>query len=70
MMQVLGFFPDGLPKARVTADAPPEVEDLAQRRVAARKQRDFQESDALRDQLAALGWVVEDQPDGYRLKRK
>lgn len=70
MLQILGFFHDGFPHATTAAAAPPEVEELARRRVEARQARDFQESDALRDQLAALGWVVEDRPEGYRLKRK
>jgi len=69
MMQVLGFFPEGLP-TKEDSGVPAEIEALAQRRVEARASRNFQESDALRDQIAELGWVVEDRPDGYRLKRK
>jgi cysteinyl-tRNA synthetase len=68
MMQVLGFFPDGLPGGDIVSEAPAEVETLARRRFEARAARNFQESDALRDQIADLGWVVEDRPDGYRLK--
>ena len=70
MMQILGFFPGGLPCSETVTGAPAEIEALARQRLAARAARNFSESDALRDQIAALGWIVEDRPDGYRLKRK
>jgi cysteinyl-tRNA synthetase len=70
MMQVLGFFAEGLPSTASASEAPAEIEALARQRLEARAARNFQESDALRDQIAALGWVVEDRPDGYRLKRR
>jgi cysteinyl-tRNA synthetase len=47
--------------------APPEVVDLAERRAAARVAKDFATADALRDELAALGWTVVDAPGGYEL---
>ncbi len=47
--------------------APAEVVALAEARVAARAARDFGESDRLRDEIAAAGWVVRDTPDGYGL---
>jgi hypothetical protein len=50
----------------VTA-VPDEVIALADERVAARAAKDWARSDALRDQIAALGFVVADGPDGYRL---
>lgn len=49
---------DGLPSVRVTA--------LLEERVAARTARDWGRSDALREELAALGIVVEDTRDGQR----
>lgn len=48
---------------------PAEVIALAEKRQQARQQRDFAASDALRDEIAALGWIIEDGPDGYRLKQ-
>jgi cysteinyl-tRNA synthetase len=36
-------------------------------REAARQSRDFASADAIRDQLRALGWVVQDLPDGPEL---
>ena len=50
------------------ADA--EVEKLIAERLAARKARDFKKSDALRDQLAQAGIILEDTRDGTRWKRK
>jgi hypothetical protein len=45
-------------------DVPAEVTRLAGRRAAARARRDYAAADALRDELAALGWDVTDAPDG------
>jgi len=42
------------------------VESLLQQRQEARAAKDFATSDAIRDQLAAAGVVVEDRPDGPR----
>ena len=43
------------------------IVELAERRVAARAAKDFAESDRLRDEIAAAGWVVRDVADGYEL---
>jgi cysteinyl-tRNA synthetase len=52
--------------------APPEVEELAQKRLAARATSDFAEADRLRDEIAAAGWEVRDVSDdpGYQLVKK
>jgi hypothetical protein len=55
----------------VTAPTPPEaVVALADQRVAARAAKDYAESDRLRDEIAAHGWVVRDGPDGYELAER
>jgi GT2 family glycosyltransferase len=47
------------------APTPPvEVVGLAEKRSAARTAKDFATSDALRDEIRALGWVVTDTADG------
>jgi cysteinyl-tRNA synthetase len=46
-----------------------QVAALAIERQEARQRRDFARADALRDQLRELGFVVEDTPQGPRLKR-
>jgi cysteinyl-tRNA synthetase len=50
------------------AVAPPDVLALLEQRQAARKAKDFKKSDALRDELKAKGWVIEDTASGPKLK--
>jgi hypothetical protein len=49
-------------------EAPPKVTALAEARGAARTDRDFAAADALRDQIADLGWLVRDSADGFILE--
>lgn len=46
-----------------------EVKELFKKREAARKVRDWGESDALRDKIMSLGWSVKDTPSGGVLER-
>lgn len=48
---------------------PEHVQELVLARQAARRAKDFAKSDAIRDQLRAEGWVLEDTADGPRVKR-
>jgi hypothetical protein len=48
----------------------PYVVALAERRAAARAAKDFAASDALRDEIAAHGWLVKDTADGWSLTEK
>ncbi|MCL2309875.1 MAG: cysteine--tRNA ligase [Proteobacteria bacterium] len=47
---------------------PDDIRVLADDRLAARKAKNWAESDRLRDALKIAGWDIEDAPDGYRLK--
>ena len=58
----LGIF--GLESLADRGEAPAEVLALAERRLVARSERDFASSDRLREELAALGWQMRDEPDG------
>jgi len=49
--------------------APPEILALLEQRQAARQAKDFQRADALRAEIKARGWIIEDTPKGPRLKR-
>jgi hypothetical protein len=52
-------------------DTPPaEALELLEQRKDARAQKDFAESDRLRDQIAALGWTVQDSKDGQKLVKR
>jgi hypothetical protein len=44
-----------------------EVIILVKKRAAARADKNWTESDKLRDEIAALGWTVQDSKDGYKL---
>ena len=60
----------GLPLP-VHPEAPQEVMDLADARFAARAGRNFEEADRLRAEIEALGWEMQDMPDGgFRLVAK
>src|SRR3990172_1014902 len=53
---------------RTQAGAPPEeVQTLVDRRQAARADRNWAESDRLRDEIASLGWQIQDTPEGVKL---
>ena len=54
---------------KAEAAAPAEIRALAEARTAAKKAKDFKRSDALRDELKAKGWVIEDTPKGIKLKK-
>ena len=51
------------------ADAPADIQKQVEERQAARKAKDFKRADEIRDQLAQAGWVLEDTPQGARVKR-
>ncbi len=48
---------------------PPEVTRMAEERAQARKDRNWAESDRLRDAVRALGYVIEDTPQGQKIKK-
>jgi cysteinyl-tRNA synthetase len=55
--------------AKSEVETPAEIQSLLEARQAARQTRDFKKSDAIRDELKAQGWVIEDTPKGPKLKR-
>ena len=60
---VLGLGP------KPVGEAPVEIIALADERVAAKKAKDFARADAIRAELKAKGWVVEDTSKGPKLKK-
>ena len=67
--RVLGLGLDEPPEAGADEPLPPGAQDLLDRRAAARAARDFPTSDALRDELAAMGVEVRDTPDGQTVRQ-
>ena len=49
-------------------EAPTDIVALAEKRWAARQAKDFKAADALRKELAAVGWSMLDGKDGYKLE--
>ena len=48
---------------------PDEVQQLVDRRAAARKNKDWKMSDTLRDEIKALGYILEDTPQGQKVRK-
>jgi cysteinyl-tRNA synthetase len=51
------------------AEIPAEILALAEARTAAKQAKDFKRADAIREELKAKGWVIEDSPKGIKLKK-
>ena len=54
-----------IPETEVSA----EVEELLEARAIARTEKNWSESDRIRDRLAELGWTVKDTPEGPKLRK-
>ena len=55
--------------SKTEAEIPAEILALADARTAAKQSKDFKRSDAIREELKAKGWVIEDSPKGPKLKK-
>jgi cysteinyl-tRNA synthetase len=68
---VFEIFEDalGLPLRGETDELPPDALAKARARDAARAAKDWARADALRAELQADGWIVEDGPDGTTIRR-
>lgn len=66
--ELLGLGLDTVEKEIVVI--PPEVQKLLNARKLAREQKNFQESDRLRDAIASYGFIVKDLPTGQEISKK
>ncbi|MGC8481239.1 MAG: cysteine--tRNA ligase [Acidimicrobiales bacterium] len=51
-------------------EIPAAITELADRRVAAKSARDFALADRIREEIMERGYLIDDIPDGFRLRRK
>ena len=65
--ETLGLFWEGHAQEE---EVPEEVQALVKQRDEARLQKQWQRADELRDQIVAVGYVLEDQKGGTRARRK
>ncbi len=63
MAEILGF------ELGRNDDVPAEIKELAEQRIQARANKDFEQADMLRDKLTEAGWRVEDSADGPVISR-
>ncbi|MFA4872126.1 MAG: cysteine--tRNA ligase [Patescibacteria group bacterium] len=63
--RVLGLDLDKVKKLEI----PSEVKKLAEKRLEARKNKNWAESDRLREEIKNLGFEIEDEKEGYKLKK-
>lgn len=68
MDRVLGLGLDQIMNTQI--EVPEAVQALVEQREQARTQKDWAQSDTLRDAILAQGYVVEDSPDGPKLQLK
>ena len=68
MDEVLGVIFFGNEKKAV--EIPAGIQALLDQRAEARKAKNWAESDRLRDEIAAQGWLVKDSKDGQSCTRK
>jgi len=53
----------------VKIDIPKEIQELVDKREEARKNKDFDTSDKLRDEIKEKGYILEDSEDGIKVKK-
>ena len=69
--KVLGLSLDkAKPAEKEKIEVPEEVRQIAESRLAARKAKNWAESDRLRDQIAEMGYSIIDSKDGYTIEKK
>lgn len=48
---------------------PDEIKDLAEKRLEAKKQKDYQQADSIRNKILSLGYSIKDTPQGYEISK-
>ena len=68
LVHAFGWILPELETKQSSPDVPDHVKDLAERRWIAKQEKDWAESDRLRDAVVDEGWVIKDSKDGYELE--
>jgi len=68
LIHAFGWVLPELESEQLYQNVPDHVKDLAERRWTAKQEKDWAESDRLRDAVIAEGWVIKDSKDGYELE--
>ena len=63
LCHILGLKPDEQEELVI----PAEVKELVEKRTQAKQDRDFEKADRIRDEIAALGFRLEDTPQGVHI---
>jgi len=66
--QVLGII-DTSGKQKVTIEIPEDIQQLAQERDTAKKEKNFEKADQIRDQLLELGYTIKDSREGIIIEK-
>ncbi len=66
--KILGLNLNKIKKQKL--NIPTNIKDLAKKRLKVRAEKNWTESDRLRDEINKAGWIIEDTGDSYILKKK
>ena len=59
----------GADLSSVRVEIPKEIQELGKKREILRKEKKFKEADEVRHQIEELGWLIEDTPEGPKVKK-
>lgn len=62
--KIFGIIPPA-----IKTEIPPEVKKLAEKREVLRKQGKWKEADEAREEIQKMGWIIQDEKEGYALKQ-
>ncbi len=68
--QVLGLDLENVVKVVKVVKVPKEIEKLVEERENLRQQSKWEEADEVRKKIEKLGFVIEDTPEGPKIKKK
>ena len=67
--KALGLNLEAVEEEKQEETIPQNIKDLAEQRKLAREQKNWAESDRLRDKIAELGYKIKDSKEGYEIEK-